>query len=1404
MERIEVIEHAAAALSARLSAKRAPHVETEHISRLCAVLSLELKATPTSDVMLGGAYSRLQLWDCARPEMGGFIWLRDDLDAATRIFAIAHELGHYVLHRGEGINLRPPCDEHQIDQQADPAGLRTQDHHVEEYTPRARRELEANAFAAELLVPRADVRQLFATTGAVDVAALVARFGISHQLAQRRLVDAVLAPPRPSSADHVDGVDTGASTLTSTAALFAPDELIGQLDASQQHAARAAGPALIVAGPGTGKTATLVGRVAHLVAERGIPPEKVLALTFSNRAAGEMRERLSRSGLPGERMPVMTIHACAAALLREYAAYVPHLPDEVALQPDFRILDEADAFLLLEELLARLPLYYYRSLGNPTAHLHTLLADFSRARDGLLTPADYLALVEAMPLMPYSPTAPGASLRTEHDQRERDEQHAHAAKTSAHHSSPHPPDGMYTAEQIARARERAAAYGVWDRELRQRGLLDFGALIQRAVELLRADAAVLANVRARFPAVLVDEFQDTNRAAAELLLLLAGPAATGLWVVGDRNQSIYRFRGASPGNVRRLAERHPNLRVLRLRRCYRSVPAIVRLGSAMVARMEALAATSTASAGPAFSDPLVGVDEDALREALHPVDLEPVRSIGTRPAILRGEAFVSAEHERAGLATAIARQRAAGYAYAEQAVLCRTHKQIRQIAAVLAAQGVPVTQLSDFFDRPEIKDALMLLALAAGPDARGVLRAAPLLVGLSYPPPAAGELAVAARALAARRQVLPWALRDASAFAQITGLSPSTRTGLAALGTVALRLRKSAAVGPALTEFLLRPGGYAWHLVRLADGLTTPACSITSAEAGAALLPEIERPAQAQQALAALGELVRLAWRFDTRWAREPDFRMRLSRAVTHQRGAPSAVPDALETVANADLLADAATNEPGPASATHDVSLTAPPVRCFLHYLSALRSAGVAVPVPAGTDDAVHLLTLHQSKGLEFPVVYLPGLAEGLFPAGTRTHEEVSPPGFRESESSEESAAEERCLFYVGVTRARDVVALTRATSYHTSATGAARPARPSSLLDLLAGSPDWSRASSLFDQDDLAQVFATAPAHTADPMDDEDIEPPAGSPLPLTEAAASKPVFQLRVLQQYLDCPRQYKYARSYGLLDPAEDAVYRFHRYIRRGRRTLGELREGAPGTQWPAAEARLKALWQTDGPAGHAYDAFYWQAAEAILHDEWQALTTPDEGAPVGRVLVARPLRAELHHCIVEVTADRVLEALPVPADRDPAAATETVLIRMHTGRPREDDKQDLALPLYYLAHQRQHPGTPLRILLGYTGQALARSTTTPDAPGPSEFVDVTEDARRTAERYLKPGRQQRSKLDKLDEAARAIAAARFAPRPDEHRCAACAYCYVCPADPDDAGERVESARATTTVAPTTSA
>ncbi|HLZ24237.1 MAG TPA: UvrD-helicase domain-containing protein [Ktedonobacterales bacterium] len=1353
MERSEIVYQIAANARARCRTLAGYPIEPASalVAQLCGALDIHIMSAPPDGVMLGGAYARLQLWSPDQPTQGGMVWVSQALSPTLRAFAIAHEIGHRMLHPGEGAATHTRCDQSAVDESADAAELRTVEHRVEEYTPRARRELEANAFAAELLAPRAQVRTLFARDDSITVPGLAAHFGISETLARRRLVDAVLAPVLPASAESLP-----AARMTETPATA----LLDRLDDFQRAAARAAGPALVVAGPGTGKTATLVGRVAHLVAERMVPPERVLALTFSNRAAGEMRERLVSSDLSGERMPVMTIHAFAASLLREYAPHVPCAPGEQPLAADFHILDEADAYLLMEELLGELRLRYYRSYSKPTQHLGTLRNDFSRACDGLHTPEAYMALVEAMP------------------RAAEEEDGAHGVVASQRNKKPHSDaavrtPGTFTAEEIGRARERAHAYAVWNAALRQRGLVDFGGLIQRAVELLRANTAVLADVRQRYPQILVDEFQDTNTAAAELLMLLAGDTGGGLWVVGDRNQAIYRWRGASPGNLRRLTRRYPRLSVHTLRRCYRSVPAIVDLGSAMAARMAELAAPAEDASEP---------HTDALRAALAPVTLEHVRPpiAVARPAVQRGETFDDATHERLGLAATMRRLHADGIAYRDQAALCRTRKQTEELAQALAASGLPVSQLGGYFEREEIKDVLALLALAVGPDTRGLLRATPLVTALGFPTPPSRELVSAIAGLKAHGRPLPGPLASPAVLAAIPGLSPQTRHGLRELGAVASELRYSPAIAPRLLEFLLRPRGYTWRLVRLAAGIAPAASVPTAAPAGD--VPELpgRRSPQAERSLAALGELVRLVQRFDARWAREEDFRKRLSRAVFRVRrpndatvatAKPLAQPDTLEPDPGADALPDAASDGASvPPELGDDEAL---PIRCFFHYLSALRESGANIAVPACDEDAVQVMTFHASKGLEFPVVYLPGLAQGQFPSTGGRKEYPSPPGFRENDSFGEKDAEERCLFYVGVTRARDMVVITRASHYAKRGT-----AQPSLLLGLLESAPSYLGAPSLLADAELAALQAEAQSRAASRNAEDDEQPGVIS----AEQPLSKPVFRLSDLAQYLRCPRQYKYASAYKLTDPAEDAVYRFHRYVRRGRGELARLRADQPRAGWTEANDRLRDVWTEVGPAGHAYERFYWHNADQILRAEWRALKDPALAAEAGTP-ATEPLRAELRTCVVEVIPERIIPS-------DAAGTTPAVLVRQHIGRESAEHRKDLALLLLYIAHQQQHPGVPVRIKLAYLGNVLTDSDAdaSPSGAGDVTFqhtvLDVTDEVRKRAELYFKSDRTGPSALDKLDRAAQGILARHFPVAPRDNACDSCPYLLTCPADPDD--------------------
>jgi DNA helicase-2/ATP-dependent DNA helicase PcrA len=293
------------------------------------------------------------------------------------------------------------------------------------------------------------------------------------------------------------------------------------------------GPLLIVAGAGTGKTRVITRRIAHLIATRRARPEQILALTFTDRAAAEMEERVDRLVPYGYAQAwISTFHAFGDRLLREHALHL-------GLSPDFRVLSRAEQAIFLRERLFELPLDYFRPLGDPARHVDALVALFSRAKDEDVTPEEYAAHAERL----------AAEARTR-------------------------PDDAALAELARQQGELAAAYRVYQQLLVREGRVDFGDLITLALRLLRDHPTVLAACRERFLHVLVDEFQDTNYAQFELVKLLAGPRRN-LTVVADDDQAIYRFRGASYSNIAYFTRTYPDARTVVLSRNYRSTQFIL-------------------------------------------------------------------------------------------------------------------------------------------------------------------------------------------------------------------------------------------------------------------------------------------------------------------------------------------------------------------------------------------------------------------------------------------------------------------------------------------------------------------------------------------------------------------------------------------------------------------------------------------------------------------------------------------------------------------------------------------------------------------------------------------------------------------------------------------------------------
>ena len=393
-----------------------------------------------------------------------------------------------------------------------------------------------------------------------------------------------------------------------------PSELLAALNPSQQAAVAAVeGPVLILAGAGSGKTRVITHRVAHLVLDRGVPSEHVLAVTFTNKAAEEMRARAERL-LEGQAMRawISTFHSLCVRLLRREAA-------AAGLPSGFLIYDETDQLSAVKEALRALDLS--EKLHPPRRLLSRISARKNSGRTG------------------------------------GDED-----------------DGL-AASLTERVTQRYAAI------LQAASALDFDDLLLRAKDLLAGNEAVRESWRRRFPYVLVDEYQDTNRAQYELVRLLAGPGGN-LTVVGDEDQSIYSWRGADIQNILDFERDFPGARVFRLEENYRSTQRVLDVAAALVSR-------NVRRKGKTLR---------AVREGGEPVRLH--------------EALDEYE-EAAWVVERTARLRARG----RVAVLMRMNAQSRLLEEGLLRARVPYLVLGGvgFYERREVKDVLAYLRLVQNP-----------------------------------------------------------------------------------------------------------------------------------------------------------------------------------------------------------------------------------------------------------------------------------------------------------------------------------------------------------------------------------------------------------------------------------------------------------------------------------------------------------------------------------------------------------------------------------------------------------------------------------------------------------------------------------------------------------------
>ena len=442
--------------------------------------------------------------------------------------------------------------------------------------------------------------------------------------------------------------DAPAPTARDERASATASPLLGALDPAQRAAAgHGSGPVLVVAGPGTGKTRTLTHRLAHLVADRGVAPDRCVAITFTQRAAEELRTRLAAL-LPGDasRVLVTTFHGLGLQILREQRV-------RVGLHRGFRVADEGERIALAQELF-----------GLSERRARRRLAELSRARrtasaeEGELPSGSRREGAD-----PGSPLAPGP------DEADR--------------SSPSP-----------RARRESDAARIrsgtdlerWRQALWERDLVDFDDLVETPVRLLEGDAALTRHYRDRFPWVFVDELQDVDALQYRLLRRLAPPAGD-CFAIGDPDQAIYGFRGSDVGCFLSFRSDFPGARVFRLDRSHRSSPAIV------AAALQAIAPSSLVAERALTS---VGAAEDvASFVAVHAAGTdreEAEHVVQTIEGLLGGTSHFSIDSGRVDGAPPA--QAPARLAFSDFAVLYRTEAQSRPIAEALARAGIPFQRRS--------------------------------------------------------------------------------------------------------------------------------------------------------------------------------------------------------------------------------------------------------------------------------------------------------------------------------------------------------------------------------------------------------------------------------------------------------------------------------------------------------------------------------------------------------------------------------------------------------------------------------------------------------------------------------------------------------------------------------------
>lgn len=943
------------------------------------------------------------------------------------------------------------------------------------------------------------------------------------------------------------------------------------------------GPLLVIAGAGTGKTTVLTCRVAHLIREGHARADEILALTYTDNAAHEMRQRVRKELADGDAkgLQALTFHAYCFTLLERCGKR-------------FGVLDDKDLWIFLRRRIRELHLQYFVRAASVSKFLDDLLDFMRRCQDELVGPEQYANYVSRL---------------------ERGELPIPRVTSSKKASQ------LQDDEVLGRCREIASVYTMVEQLLAEQNLGTFGHMITRAYELLRNDPELLAAERKHARFILVDEFQDANFAQVKVLSLLAGDERN-VFAVGDPDQAIYRFRGASSAAFGLFQRQFPNAKLITLENNQRSLTPILQCGYSVIRHNPPVFLPGAGSQLSHGRVPLQSAREETARKEGGELRGESVEIVTWRDRELESADLVSTIRQR---------RRKLRCAWSHFAVIYRTHAHRDEVVEELARWNIPYSiENMDVLDTVEARDLLACAGAVISPN-------------------------------------------DSTALFRVL----------------------------ALPQFGIDPSNLR-AAIRAAKRNTPLAETLQQVAGGPAVLETIQqareelcaRQTKAAEALAVVVKAFRLSGK----------------------SGAIEALRSFAETWARKPLTESGELGE-------------------FLEYMQLFREARGSVPLPPSQDDAVRLITAHGAKGLEFNDVSIIRAYSGCFPTGYKESLIEFPRELRDPESVAEAEGkilndqEERRLFYVSMTRARDSLTIYAKSGKGKDPTPAGyvrELLKDTSVKPFVRLRDARPMQVDLFGEEERGELQASRLSQWLS----------MGTGFRLTGNLSATAV------ELYNTCPMQFKLEREWRI--PGEiPAAMQYGASIHRVLRTYYD----AWRFQRPIADQELLELFRADLQQAALQDRYQHELYEQQGFEQLSDFVAAAMRKPHPDVLhTEQEFKIQIGNANVVGRMDRI----------DRIEGNRVVIVDYKTGKPRsqEDADESLQLSLYAVAARES---------LGYEAERVA-------------FHNLEDNSLISTTRSRVQLEEAKAKVE---EVAEKIAAGEFEAKPGFH-CSFCAYRNLCPA------------------------